>query len=182
MEVIVNIKFKDKEIKEILKSMVIIVDSREQENSHILNYFDKKKILYKVSKLNYGDYSVMVPKNNEFGIDRDIYLDNQIVIERKNSLDELANNFSKGRERFQNEFLRAKGANILLMIENAKYSDLINHNYRSLFSEKAFLASLKSFEAKYNISTNFIDDDSLSGNFIYYSLYYKVRQVLIGGA
>ena len=44
-------KYTDKEIKILLKSMVILVDSREQENSHITKWFDSKKIPYRVEKL-----------------------------------------------------------------------------------------------------------------------------------
>ena len=86
----VDLKYTDKEIETLLKTMIVLVDTREQENSHILNYFDKKKIKYMVQKLDVGDYSFMLPKNPDMGIDNDIYFTNKIVIERKGSLDELA--------------------------------------------------------------------------------------------
>lgn len=41
--------------------MVILVDSREKKNSHILDYFRKQKIAYQVEKLEYNDYSFMIP-------------------------------------------------------------------------------------------------------------------------
>lgn len=180
MKITVDMKFKDKEIEELLKSMVILVDTREQENSHILNYFDKKKIKYIKQKLDVGDYAFMLPGNKLLGIDKDIYFNNQIVVERKGSLDELASNVTKERTRIVDEFLRAKDTSILLMIENAKYSDVVAHNYRSQLNEKAFLGTIKSFESKFNISTNFIDDKIYSGNFIYHSFYYRLRNYLKG--
>ena len=37
-------KFKDKELKKVLDNLTIIVDSRENANSHIIDVFKKKKI------------------------------------------------------------------------------------------------------------------------------------------
>ena len=36
-------KYTDKELEDILKSIVVLVDTREQENIHITDYLDKKK-------------------------------------------------------------------------------------------------------------------------------------------
>lgn len=174
----VTVKFSEKDIKILLKSLIVICDTREQQNKHILNYFTKKKIPYKVEKLDVGDYSFMLPKDSKLGIIKDIYFNNKIVIERKMNLDELANNFTRGRNRLESELLRAKDTNILLMIENAKYSDIISHKYRSKLSEKAFLGTLKAFESRYNLDVHLIDDDTHSGNFIYYTFYYRLREFL----
>lgn len=43
---------------ELISSMVILVDTREKVNDHILEYFDKKSITYKKKALDYGDYSL----------------------------------------------------------------------------------------------------------------------------
>ena len=40
-------KFTDKEMEELISSMTILVDTREQKNNHITDYFDRKKINYK---------------------------------------------------------------------------------------------------------------------------------------
>ena len=63
-------RYTDKEIDDILKSIVILIDTREQENQHIIKYFEQKKINYKNLKLNYGDYSFYIPANKEYGIDK----------------------------------------------------------------------------------------------------------------
>ena len=55
-------KYTDKEMEELISSMTILVDTREQVNNHITDYFDRKKINYKKKALNYGDYSSMIPK------------------------------------------------------------------------------------------------------------------------
>ena len=54
-------KFNQKEIKKILDSLVIIVDTRENANSHIIDFFNKKKIPYSIEKLPFGDYSCKLP-------------------------------------------------------------------------------------------------------------------------
>lgn len=43
-------KFSVEELKKLTKNIVILVDSREKQNSHILSYFDKQGIAYKKEK------------------------------------------------------------------------------------------------------------------------------------
>ena len=97
-------EYKDKEIKQIIKSIVILVDTREQVNSHLKMYFKSNKINFIDYKLDYGDYSFMIPKNESLDILEDIYFIDEIVIERKANAEEISNNFAKGRERFHKEF------------------------------------------------------------------------------
>ena len=54
-------KYSIEDIKKLTKQMVILVDSREKKNSHILDYFRKQKISFQTEKLEYGDYSFMIP-------------------------------------------------------------------------------------------------------------------------
>jgi ERCC4-type nuclease len=160
--------------------MVVLVDTREQENSHLLSYFDKKNVPYVKKSLSYGDYSAFIPKNEEFGVYRHIFFDNSVIVERKGSLDELAGNLTVGRTRFESELLRAKGANIALMVENATYGDLVRGNYRSKYEAKSFVATLATFSARYGLDVNFVEKE-LAGNWIYHRLYYAVREELLHG-
>ena len=75
---------------------LIIVDTREKGHKSILKYFDEHNIDYITSKLNYGDYM--------------IYKDNSVVIDRKDSLLELAGNLchTSEHERIKREIARAK--------------------------------------------------------------------------
>lgn len=173
----VNLQFKDKELKELLKTLVIIIDTREQENSHITDYFKNRNINYITEKLDYGDYTCMLPKNLDYGITRDIYFHNNIIIERKGSLEELSGNLTKDRNRIEDEFTRAKGK-IILMVENAAYEDIINHNYKTKYEPKAFIASLKAYEARYNLFSSFVQK-KYTGQYIYLTLYYFAREILI---
>jgi ERCC4-type nuclease len=125
-------KYTDTELKKILSSMVILYDSREQKNIHILSWYDSKKILYKEQKLDCGDYSCYIPANPDLSIHRDIYFDKEVCIERKGTLDELIGNFSE-RTRIEDEFLRHKG-NMTLIIENSSYKDIYEGNYQSKYN------------------------------------------------
>ena len=170
-------KYTDTELKQLLKSITILCDSREKENGHIIDYFTQKNIQYITQALNYGDYSYMLPACKELGINRDIYFYNDIVIERKASLEELSGNLSKQRERFENEFLRAGKCNITLLVEQGSYSDILNHKYKTEFKEKAFMASLMAWEQRYNIKTAFVHMVH-SGQYIYSKFYYHLREYL----
>jgi ERCC4-type nuclease len=167
--------FTDKEIKELLSGLVILVDTREQRNSHILKYFDSHKIPHKKRKLDYGDYSAYLPKNEELGIQRDIYL--TAAIERKNSVDELAATI-KDRTRFENELIRAQNSPFVLLVEDSEgYEKIVRGTYRSQYKAKALLGSLKSFETRYSFQTVFISPKTV-GNYLYYHFYYLFRNML----
>jgi ERCC4-type nuclease len=169
--------YTDTELKELLSSLVVLIDTREQQNSHILAYFDKQRISYINRKLEFGDYSFMLPANQAMGIMRDVYFTGSIAIERKASLEELSGNLTQDRQRFEAELIRGAGAKLLLMIEGGSYSDIIGHKYRTQYEPKAFIAALKTFEVRYNLSINYVAA-AYAGNFIYHSLYYWLREYL----
>lgn len=75
---------------------LIIVDTREKGHKKILEYFNENNIDYIVSKLDYGDYM--------------LYKNNNVVIDRKNNLLELAGNLchTSEHERVKREIARAK--------------------------------------------------------------------------
>lgn len=134
----------DKMIDDILKDMVIISDTREQVNQHILKYFTDNKIPYIVEKLNSGDYSMYLPNYPHLNLDR------KFIVERKGSVDELAGNFTKGRERFINEFERLDSdMKIHMVLENFTMKKMLNGSYRSKFPAKSYLASLMTWCIRY---------------------------------
>ncbi len=103
---------------------MLIVDTREKKNNHILEYFDKKSIDYKVEKLDCGDYA----KENH-----------KVIIDRKQNLDELViNMMSKDRTRFYREIRRARAQGIKLII-------LCEHGY----SIKS-IEDIKNWKPKYS--------------------------------
>ena len=167
-------KYSDKEMDEIIKSMVILWDSREQKNNHILDVFEKNNIAYQKKALERCDYSFYIPANNSLNIPRALFFDKEIAIERKASLDELANNWTKERDRFEKEMCLAPKTKILL-IENSNYEDIVNGNYRSQYNKKAFLASLHTFWFRYNMPVFFMPNKNTSALFIkkYFEYYLK---------
>lgn len=172
-------KYTDKELDELLKSIVVLVDTREQENQHILSYLDKKKVPYKTLKLNHGDYSFYLPANKNLGIHRDLYFTDVVSVERKGSLEELSGNFTKGRANIEEEFTRKRGK-MYLMIENSTYEDILKHNYSTKYEPLSFIATLNSFETRYDLKTAFVTK-AAAGNFIYHKFYYYLREYFTRG-
>lgn len=126
MNAVAMYSYTDKEIKTLLDSITILIDTREQQNQHITSYLDTKNIPYQNKKLDYGDYSCFLPRNAELGIMRDMYF--PLSIERKNSVCELAATI-KDRTRFENELIRSHRSNFLLLVEDAAgYENIIRGN------------------------------------------------------
>lgn len=171
-------KFTKVEIDKLLKeNLVIITDTREQRNEHVLSYFDTKKINYKEQTMNTGDYTAMIKADPDLGILRDLYL--PVAIEKKNSIDELAQSF-KERERFEAEFIRGQrqGLKLLLLVEDCNgIENIVTHNYRSQYEPKALYGSLVTFETRYNFQTMFVDK-KYTGNRIYHKLRYYFYEYL----
>ena len=153
--------FTDKEIKAIKNNLTILVDTREQRNQHILDFFIKKNIKYETRKLDYGDYSCKIPANTIEGQTNDIYFDRDIVIERKACIDELASNFKDDGVRVKTELAHINKYNIrsYLFIEDAEYDKNIrNGNYRSEYNPQSLYARIKkSIEVRYNTLVRPID-------------------------
>jgi len=176
--VIEKYKFTESEEKELLKSMVIIVDKREKVNNHITTYFEKHKIPFINKTLSFGDYSFMVPANESLAIPRDLWFSDSIIIERKNSAEELSGNFTQSRARFEEEFAATKAKKKYLMIENCNYSDIVNSNYDTKYNSKSYLGSIHSFNHKYNLEIVFMPDNSYSPIFIYGVFQYYLRDLI----
>ena len=94
-----------------MKYNLIIVDTREKGNKKILEYFDKVKQDYIISKLEVGDYM--------------LYKKYDVIIDKKDGLLELARNLcnTKEHERIKNEILKSKtlGYNkFIFLIQDSK--------------------------------------------------------------
>jgi ERCC4-type nuclease len=171
-------KYSELEQKELLKSMIIVVDSREKINSHVTDYYDKHNIPYIKQTLSFGDYSFMIPKNDELSIPRDISYSGDIIVERKASAEELSSNFSQTRTRFEEEFATAKAKRKYLLIENCNYSDIVDGKYKTNYNSKSYLGSLHSFNDKYDLQIVFMPDNKYTPIFIYGVFQYYFRNII----
>ena len=182
-----NYRLTETEIKKLLKeNFVIIYDTREQQNLHVLDYFDKAKIKYKKQKIDEGDYAAVITKRPEMGIYRDLYF--KVAVERKNSVDELAGNLAEETDtrddlRLVREMRRAKqkGIKMFLVIEDENGRKNIKAgNYRSQYLPKSFMARLRSLQDQFLNGTVFINKND-SGEEIFGILKYGVRNFLKEG-
>lgn len=171
--------YTNKEEKALLSSLVVLIDTREQENGHITGYLDRCGVKWKPKKLDYGDYSFFLPAAPNLGIVREVYFTREIVIERKANLDELAGNLTRGRAAFEAELIRANGSKNFLLIESGSWADVIAGNYRSQYNRKSYLASLMAFIHRYGIQVVFTTKEN-AGQIILGLFAYYLRELIKG--
>ena len=147
--------------------MVILHDSREQTSNHILEYFDKHNILHEKRALKTGDYSFKIKTCPELGFPIDTYFTDELCIERKNSVSELAGNIAEKDDRFLKELNRMINIqDCYILIEDDKFDDILEHNYKSNYNELAFLRTLLTTQKRCNFYLNFIKKEHM-GKMIY---------------
>lgn len=150
-----------------MSHIVLLHTTNEQKNQHILDYFDKAKIKHKAKALKTGDYSFMIEACPELGFNRDTYFTDELCIERKNSVDELAGNIKEHDERFFKELNRMINIDhCYLLIENNKLDDILEHNYQSQYNELAFLRRMLGIQKTANVYINFVKKENM-GKMIY---------------
>ena len=185
-----------------------MVDTREKQVNHILNKFDegleekpshhdmyrgKKSTFtnpvgyYKQEKgLKTGDFTICTQLPNGCQIN----FQDKIIIERKNSLNELCQNLfdkkdSEGLTRFERELSRSKeqGIKVILLVETEDmHSKILSSKYfrfdkASKVSPKAFNSILRTLQARYNISIEYCNKKD-SARLIHDILYYHAREYL----
>lgn len=138
------------EIDRCISSIQILVDTREQDTERARRRLSTLPCPYSRNTLLFGDYSYCFTQPNGLLTP----MSGKFAIERKMSLDELAACFTHDRARFEREFQRANdaGADMVLIIENATYENLLAGKYRSRFNPDAFIASLVAWEIRYGFS------------------------------
>lgn len=136
------------EIQQVLDTLTLIVDTREQDTPLFRKRMNQVDIPYIRRKLDYGDYSAKVIDVDGSEID----LSSQFAVERKMSIDELAQNMTRSRSRFIREFERAAaaGAKTYLLVENASWEKAYSGEYRTQVNPNALTASMIAWLARYN--------------------------------
>lgn len=164
----------DKQLGDIVDDMVVIVDTREKKNEHILRYLRDNEIKWKVSKVDTGDYTFELPNYKGLNLDR------KVLVEKKNSLDEIVGNFTTDRGRFQREFERLDDEDMHLVIEEATWRKINNGSYRSKFHPNSLTGSLLSWSMRYEFAVWFVtrkDSPHLIYNLLKYGLIEKLKEV-----
>jgi ERCC4-type nuclease len=163
-----------------LSDFVLIIDSQEKENRHIIDFLNLNAIQYTVRHLNFGDYSFIYQGQS---------FQSLIAVERKNSLEELSGNLFKWRERFEREHERAKSAyRFYWLIEHGSITDIYTAAYEERVNkhgelvkanENAFIGKVLSMQSKYNLQIDFVSKE-LIGRHIMNIFFYYLRNVLKG--
>lgn len=171
------------EEQEMLDSLTILVDTREQPTERAKKRYERFGVPYKRATLSYGDYAYNAKlPSGEWLYPEGQVISPPIVIERKMNLDELAQCFTRSRDRFEREFQRAKANNarIFLLVENATWENLINGRYRSRYNAKAVLASLCAWIVRYDLQLILCKEET-SGLIIKEFLYRDLKERICRG-
>lgn len=136
------------EIQSALDTLTLIVDTREQDTRMLRERLKHTGLPYVRRKLDFGDYSALVYDADGEEID----FSSSFAVERKMSLDELAQCFTRSRDRFVREFTRAKDADakLYLLVEDASWEQAISGKYRTRVSQNALIASMATWLARYH--------------------------------
>lgn len=163
------------QIEECLRSMVILVDTREQPSERARKRYNAFSFPWRRQKLDYGDYSAAFVLN-----DSEIQI--KAAIERKMNLEELSSCFTQSRDRFKREFERAKqdNASVYLLVENANWEKLLAGHYNTRFNANAFKASIIAWMARYDLKPIFCRSE-VSGQLIQEILYRELKERLERG-
>jgi len=168
-------RLKEKEIKELIDTIIVYVDSREKLPNHITECFDKYNINWEVKKLNSGDYSAILPKNDKYNTP-EIDLREELCVERKMSCSEIIQNLTRHKERFYKEFERSS-AEIPILIEDS-FKNAATGKYKSTVTPNQFLGALFSFCRKNKTYFYFMEDKNYSALWIYDLFKYEIRNRL----
>ena len=163
---------------QILDSMEILIDTREQCTPKAEQRYHSFGVPYSRTTRAYGDYTANFTLLDGSKLHNTSKTVKPIcIIERKMSLDELAQCFTHSRERFEREFQKAidNKCFIHVICENGSYEKISGHKYTSKFPPKAFLASITAWERRYDIHFHFCSNLE-SGHLIKEFLYRDMKE------
>lgn len=171
------------EQKAVLKSFSVLADSREQPTKRAFKRYEAIGVPVIRATLSFGDYTFQatLPDGKPL-FDTESTIVPKCVIERKMNLDELAQCFTRSRDRFRREFERAKdaGARIYILCENSTFENLVNGRYRTRFSANAFVGSITAYMVRYNMGLLFCKEET-SGRLIREILFRDLKERLERG-
>lgn len=161
--------------------LVILVDTREKENKHILQFFQDHNVKYEKEKIDAGDYAAKL-------VNEEIEFTFPSVIERKASVNEIIGNMLEKKDenrrlRIEREFERAANLNrnVYMLIEDENgLNNISSGKYRSELNPKAALGKFLTWNVMYTKGTTFCSKAN-AGFYIYKILYYAARDYMKWG-
>lgn len=172
-----------KDIKTVLSSMAVLVDSREQDTDRARWRYASIGLPVERCVLDYGDYSynAVLPDGRKI-YDTSDRIRPTVAIERKMNLDELAACFGSSRERFEREFRRANesGAQMWLLVEGGSWENIYDHRYKSQMTPKSLAGSIIAFCGRYDLRLVFCSERT-TGRIIRGILERNLKDRLEGG-
>lgn len=157
-----------KELTEISKNLIVLIDTREKKESinRITIGFEKKGIKTEIRKLDTGDYSFKYKTEDYSSL---------FSIDRKQDINEFVGNLKE--DRFKNELERAKTMNYFsLCIEKGDLSKIYKGKYISEMKKESSIALIETIKNRFQI--DFIEGIDFS-EYLYYKIHYWIRSYLI---
>lgn len=122
--------------------ITLIQDSREQ-SPYLFDHPRYKDLAVKVAGLSTGDYSVEG-------------MEHLVAVERK-SMPDLLQSISTGRERFENELIRALELDAFMVVIEEPFRNLGNKDYQSNMNRTAAIQTVFSWMSKYRCTWFFAE-------------------------
>ena len=164
-----------KEYDRLLGQLCVVHTTNEQKNDHILEWLDKQGLKHEARALKTGDYCFKILACPELGFTVDTYFTDELFIERKNSLDELATSINN--EAFHYELKRSQCIKhkYLLIEQPGGWEDLLQGKYRSQYNAKSFWFTLHIFMVKYDLKILYLNKERMGA-----AIYAICKSVLDG--
>jgi len=138
-----------------MKDFIILADTRQQKDNHIIKEFDKQGFLHIRTGLPSADYMAI-----RFDKEKGFYMDYTTLIDTKKDLEEISSNLcnSKNHERIKREIAKARELgckNFIFLIANDKIEtiqDLQNwSSKRTRVTGKVLCKVMNTMSKKYGI-------------------------------
>lgn len=138
--------YTDKKYKELLSHMVVLVDTRENTNKNVTDWFDRNNIKWKSRALKTGDYGLMIESCPELGFSIDTYFSDDRIFKEFNRMINIEKNY--------------------LLIENDSIEDIFTENYKSKLNPTSFFRTLLTWQSRNNMHIYFVEREYM-GRMIY---------------